>query len=86
MPKTSVAVKRTAPAATPAIHNPRPRLISTHEAALRLGLSRWTLRDWCYRGRISSYKLGKTKMGRLMVSEAEIDRVIAESERPRRTA
>jgi excisionase family DNA binding protein len=56
-----------------------PKLISVQGAAAALGISVWTVRAWAYAGKISSNKLGK----RLMVSSAEIDRIIAESERPR---
>lgn len=48
-------------------------------AAQTLGLSVWGLRAMAYSGRIASHKLGS----RLMVSQAEIDRIIRESERPR---
>jgi len=56
-----------------------PKLLTVQAASVALGLSVWTLRAWAYAGKISSNKLGR----RLMVSTAEIDRLIAESERPR---
>ena len=55
------------------------RLIGVQQAADQLGLSVWTIRFWAYNGKISSHKLGS----KLMVSTAEIDRIVAESERPR---
>lgn len=57
----------------------RRQLLGVVEAADELGLSHWTLRAWAYSGRISSNKLGS----RLMIPRSEIDRIIAESERPR---
>jgi excisionase family DNA binding protein len=55
------------------------KLLTIQEAAQTLNLSVWTLRSWAYAGRISSHKLGK----RLMVSQEELDRILAETERPR---
>ena len=55
------------------------KLLTVQEAAQTLNLSVWTLRSWAYAGRISSHKLGK----RLMVSQDELDRILAETERPR---
>jgi predicted site-specific integrase-resolvase len=55
------------------------RLIPVGTAAKQLGLSIWTLRGWCYRGRCASHKLGN----RLMLDESEVERIISESERPR---
>jgi excisionase family DNA binding protein len=34
------------------------RLVSVGQAAERLGLSIWTLRNWAYAGKIASCKLG----------------------------
>ena len=59
-----------------------PKLLTIQAAAATLGLSVWTLRSWAYSGKICSNKLGR----RLMVPAAEIDRLIAESERPRSIA
>jgi excisionase family DNA binding protein len=58
---------------------PARQLISVYEAADMLGLSPWTMRAHAYKGRISSHKIGT----RLLFDRAEIERVIAESERPR---
>jgi len=55
------------------------QLLTVKEAAGVLGLSVWTLRGWAYAGKISSHKLGK----RLMVSREELNRILAETERPR---
>ena len=57
----------------------RRQLLGVVEAADELGLSHWTLRAWAYSGRIASNKLGT----RLMIPRTEIDRIVAESERPR---
>ncbi len=57
----------------------RRRLIGVAPAAEVLGISVWTLRSWCYRGRCSSFKMGD----RLMLEEAELERIMNESERPR---
>lgn len=55
------------------------RLVPVKKAAERLGLSVWGVRAMAYSGRIASHKVST----RLMISEDEIERVIAESERPR---
>lgn len=57
----------------------RRKLLGVVEAAEELGLSHWTLRSWAYSGRLASHKLGT----RLMIPRTEIDRIVAESERPR---
>ncbi len=54
-------------------------LVGVASAADRLGLSVHTLRNWCYQGRCASHKLGD----KLMISSDEVERIIAESERPR---
>lgn len=48
------------------------------EAARRLGLTVWGLRAWVYSGKIASHKIGS----KVCISEDEIARIIAESERP----
>lgn len=55
------------------------RLLPVKAAANILGCSVWTVRAWCYSGAISSHKIG----AKLLVAEDEVERVIAESERPR---
>ncbi len=57
----------------------RKRLAGVSEGAEYLGISIWTLRTWCYRGRCTSVKMGD----RLMIEYAELDRMIAEASRPR---
>ncbi len=39
----------------------------------------WTVRRWAYAGKIASHKFG----AKLMISDAEVEHIIAESERPR---
>jgi len=56
-----------------------PLLLSVYKAGEMLGLSPWTIRQWCYTGRITSYKIGT----RLMVSQDSIDQLLSESMRPR---
>lgn len=56
-----------------------PKLLTVQAAAATLGLSVWTVRQWAYSGRIGSHKLGS----RMMISPAEIDRLLRESHRPR---
>ena len=59
--------------------NISPKLVGIRDASHYLGLSPWTIRSWCYSGKIASHKVGS----RLMVSMEELERVIHESERPR---
>lgn len=54
-------------------------LLPVKAAAKRLGLSVWGVREMAYSGRCASHKIGN----RLMIASDEIDRIIAESERPR---
>jgi len=54
------------------------QLLSVLDAEAATGISRWTWRRWAYEGKIASVKLGK----RLMLSQVELDRVIAEGTRP----
>ena len=54
-------------------------LLSLDDAASRLGMSRFTLRDWALRGKVASHKVGTM----LKISDAEVERIIAASERPR---
>ena len=56
-----------------------PLLFGVKQAGEMLGLSPWTIRQWCYTGKIASYKIGS----RLMVSQESMDQLIAESLRPR---
>jgi len=56
------------------------RLTPIEEAAHRLGLSHWTLREWIQHGKIASNKLG----GRRLIPVSEIERLINESHVPAR--
>jgi excisionase family DNA binding protein len=56
-----------------------PLLHSVKKAGELLGLSPWTIRQWCYTGRIASHKIGT----RLMVSQDSIDQLLSDSLRPR---
>jgi excisionase family DNA binding protein len=51
-------------------------------AARRLGISIWTLRKKAYEGEVASVKIG----AKLLIPESEIERMIREGLRPRRTA
>ena len=53
------------------------KLLTIKEASERLGHSVWTVRDWAYKGKIASHKFPN----RLMVSDEEVDRIIAETYR-----
>lgn len=64
-----------------AVEQVAPLLVSTEELARRLGVSPFTIRDWCRNRKIASHKLGT----RLLVPREEIDRLLAESLRPRHT-
>ena len=52
------------------------------DAARRLGISVWTLRKRAYEGAITSVKIGAN----LLIPESEIDRMVREGLRPRRSA
>jgi excisionase family DNA binding protein len=54
-------------------------LYGVEEFSRRLGISIWTARNWAYRGRVSSVKLGS----RLLIPASEVSRLIAEGLRPR---
>jgi len=56
-----------------------PLLLGVKQAAEMLGLSPWTIRQWCYSGKIASHKIGT----RLMVSPEALDQLLAETLRPR---
>lgn len=63
------------------VHNPScpgRTLHPSKDAARRLGMTVWGLRAWVYAGKIASHKIGS----KVCISEDEIERIIAESERP----
>lgn len=51
------------------------------DAARTLGISVWTLRKKAYDGNVASVKIG----AKLLIPESEIERLIREGTRPRRT-
>lgn len=55
------------------------KLMHVNPSAEYLGISPWTLRRWAYEGRIASFKIST----RLLFDKADLDKVIADSERPR---
>ncbi len=57
---------------------PAPALLPVKIFAQRLGLSVWTVRQYAYRGRVASVKLGT----RLLIPEPELARLISENMRP----
>lgn len=54
------------------------KLLPVKDFAQSLGVSIWTVRSWCYSGRISSVKLG----AKLLVPIEERERIIRENTRP----
>lgn len=61
-------------------HADAPQLCSLDEAARRLDVSIWTVRKWAAAGKIATVKLGT----RVLVSAAEMDRIVATGTRPAR--
>ena len=55
------------------------KLLSIPEAAEQLGLSVHTIRSWVQKRQIQHYKLGR----RVLISPESLDRILAETERPR---
>lgn len=66
---------RAAAAGTTEILPPGTSLRCLRDAAERLGISVWTLRREIYAGRIAHHLIGRKPL----VSDAELDRIIAES-------
>jgi excisionase family DNA binding protein len=60
---------------------PPERLLTTKEAAERLGLEQVTLRSWAAQRRIAYFKVGPKS---LRFAEAEIERLLADSYVPAR--
>ena len=57
----------------------QPEYLSVDQAEILTGVSKWTWRSYAYKGRIESVKVG----ARLLISLAEVRRVIDEGKRPR---
>lgn len=55
------------------------RYVSARDAATLTGLSEWTLRRWCYAGKLASVKAGT----RLLIPVAELEQFLNERLRPR---
>jgi excisionase family DNA binding protein len=72
-------VPRREPQMPKQIIDPQQRLFGPAATAEMLGLSIHTVRAMVYAGRIASVKLGS----RLLISSLEINKLIAENERPR---
>jgi excisionase family DNA binding protein len=53
-------------------------LKSVDEAAGLLGISPWTVRAWIREGRLRPVRLGR----RVLLSEAELERLVTESQEP----
>jgi hypothetical protein len=76
------ALKRTAETLTPAIKRVDavvPEYMGVDEAEILSGISRWTWRQYAYRGRVESRKVG----ARLLIPLSEIRRILSENIRPR---
>jgi molybdopterin-binding protein len=56
-----------------------PSLLTPREAAMRLGISYPTIKQWLYRGKI---KAVKTPGGHYRISEAELDALLHKAKRP----
>ncbi len=56
-------------------------LFPVNQAAQQLGISVWTLRKKIYKGELGSVKIG----AKLLISESEMNRLIQEGTRPRKT-
>jgi excisionase family DNA binding protein len=57
------------------------RLRSVDEAAALLGISPYTVRAWIRDGRLRPVRLGR----RVLLSEGELERLVAESQQPVKT-
>jgi hypothetical protein len=60
--------------------NREPEFVSVNEAEATYGISRWTWRQYAYKGDIESIKVGR----RLLIPLSEIQRVFSDGRRPRR--
>jgi hypothetical protein len=56
-----------------------PEFASVDQCEIISGVSKWTWRNYAYRGKIESFKVGS----RLLIPLAEVRRVLAEGRRPR---
>lgn len=57
------------------------KLLNVSQFAERLGVSKSCIRRWILEGRVSIIKLGRL----VRIAEAEVDRLLAEGTRPRRS-
>jgi excisionase family DNA binding protein len=57
-----------------------PDVIRVQEFARRLQISVWTARQWVYRGKVASVKVGKL----LLIPASEVSRLVAENTRAAR--
>jgi excisionase family DNA binding protein len=55
------------------------RILTVEEAAERLRLSAWTVRDWLRRGKLKGIKMGNTRAG-YRIRESEIERFLREGQ------
>jgi excisionase family DNA binding protein len=59
----------------------KPINVSVYDAAYLMGISHFTVRAWCRSGKMAYRKLGT----RLMIPQTEIERILSESLRDRKT-
>lgn len=62
--------------------NEMERLLCVNEAAILLGLSKWTIRKWLSQDKIKPVRLGR----RVLFESTELNRLIQEGKRQSQTA
>jgi hypothetical protein len=60
-----------------------PEYMSVVDAEVLTGVSRWTWRQYAYRGVVESAKVGTGRNARLLIPIAEVRRILRECTRPR---